>query len=188
MRPDPPDLPPAPEPADLGETRISEAVVTGAARAGARRAGWSLTDVAFEDCDLANLDARGSSWWRVAVRGGRLTGCALVGATLREVSFVGCSLDLAVLGGAELERVRFEGCSLAQAELGHARMKLVVFEDCDLTGADVRDARFELVEMRGCRLDGLRGASELRGVRMPWNDVLQHAALFSAACGVEVVD
>ena len=159
-----------------------------ASLSGARRPGWSLVDVAFEDCDLANVDARGSSWWRVAVRGGRLTGCALVGATLREVSFVGCSLDLAALGGAELERVRFEGCSLAQAELGHARMKAVVFDDCDLTGADVRDARFDLVEMRGCRLDGLQGARDLRGVRMTWHDVLQHAGLFGAACGVEVVE
>jgi hypothetical protein len=44
------------------------------------------------------------------------------------------------------------------------------------------------VELRGCDLTGLRGAEALRGVRMPWNDVLENAPLFASVVGIEIVD
>jgi hypothetical protein len=46
----------------------------------------------------------------------------------------------------------------------------------------------ERVELRGCDLTGLRGAEALRGMRMPWNDVLENAPLFAAVVGIEIVD
>ena len=64
----------------------------------------------------------------------------------------------------------------------------VTLEDCDLTAADVSGCRFDGVELRGCRIEGLRGVEALRGVAMPWGDVLQHAAVFAGACGVRVLD
>jgi uncharacterized protein YjbI with pentapeptide repeats len=60
--------------------------------------------------------------------------------------------------------------------------------DCDLTEADLTDARFSACEMRGCTLDGLRGAQRLRGVAMPWSDVLAAAGTFAAALGIDVRD
>ncbi|HEX6461426.1 MAG TPA: pentapeptide repeat-containing protein [Thermoleophilaceae bacterium] len=64
----------------------------------------------------------------------------------------------------------------------------VAFEDCDLRGADLTGAHFETVELRGCELDGLRGANSLRGIRMPWSDIVENAGLFAGACGVDVLD
>jgi len=46
----------------------------------------------------------------------------------------------------------------------------------------------ERVELRGCDLTALRGAEALRGMRMPWNDVLENAPLFAGVVGVEIVD
>ena len=46
----------------------------------------------------------------------------------------------------------------------------------------------ERVELRGCDLAGVRGAEALRGARMTWNDVIENAALFATALGIEVVD
>lgn len=66
-------------------------------------------------------------------------------------------------------------------------MREVAFEDCDLSGADLTSARFEHVEMLGCMLEGLRGANSLRGVRMPWTDIVENAGLFAGACGVDVL-
>jgi uncharacterized protein YjbI with pentapeptide repeats len=64
----------------------------------------------------------------------------------------------------------------------------VVFERCELREATLSGARLERVEMRACDLAALRGAEALKGVRMPWSDVLENAPLFAATLGVEIVD
>jgi hypothetical protein len=46
----------------------------------------------------------------------------------------------------------------------------------------------ERVELRGCDLAGARGVEALRGARMTWNDVIENAALFASAVGIEIVD
>jgi hypothetical protein len=38
----------------------------------------------------------------------------------------------------------------------------------------------------GCDLEGLRGAERLRGVAMPWPDIVAAAGTFAAAVGVTV--
>jgi uncharacterized protein YjbI with pentapeptide repeats len=58
----------------------------------------------------------------------------------------------------------------------------------NLTGANLSGAGFERSELRGCELDGLRGAERLRGVRMPWPDVVAASAVLAAAIGIEIVD
>lgn len=188
MRPDPPDLPPEPERPDLSAARIVEARLNGISLAGERRLGLSLQDCALRDCDLANLDARGGALRRVEVRMGRFTGCNLSEAALCDVSFEECRADMLAFAGSKLERVRFATCDLSQLDLQEAQLRAVVFEECDLRGADLSGARFEAVELCGCRLDGVRSAHALRGVRMPWADVLENAALFAGACGVEVME
>jgi hypothetical protein len=57
-----------------------------------------------------------------------------------------------------------------------------------LREATVSGARLKRVELRACDLTALRGAEALKGVRMPWNDVLENAPLFAAALGLEIVD
>jgi uncharacterized protein YjbI with pentapeptide repeats len=188
VRPDPPDLPPEPDDPDLSAPWIAEARLTGLSLARERRPGLSLRDCELRDCDLANLDARSGSWLRVAVTGGRLTGCNLGDSTLADVSLEACGADLAAFTSCRIERVRMTSCNLAQADFQAARLRSVVFEDCDLRGADLSDARFDGVDLVGCKLDGIRGAEALRGVRMPWPDVLEHAGLFAAACGVQVLE
>jgi hypothetical protein len=42
--------------------------------------------------------------------------------------------------------------------------------------------------LRGCELSGLVGAERLRGVRMPWPDVVAATAVLAAAVGIEIVD
>jgi len=44
------------------------------------------------------------------------------------------------------------------------------------------------VELRGCDLTALRGVEALHGARMPWADVLENAALFASALGVEILE
>jgi hypothetical protein len=77
---------------------------------------------------------------------------------------------------------------MGECDLNGATLTDVLFDTCDLRAGVVDGLRVTRVELRGSRLDGLVGADSLRGVRMPWNDVLEHAPLFATALGIEIVD
>jgi uncharacterized protein YjbI with pentapeptide repeats len=89
---------------------------------------------------------------------------------------------------AKLSRVRFEDCRLSEADLFEVRGSSVVFEDCDLRTVSWADASFSRTELRGCDLASGSSLERLKGVRMPWNDVLRSAAEIAIAAGIEIVD
>jgi uncharacterized protein YjbI with pentapeptide repeats len=147
-----------------------------------------LVDAIARDLDWANRQARGLVAQRVEIHRCRLTGSELAEASLSDVTFADCRLDLAGLRMAKLERVVFRECRMAECELNEAKLTDVLFDQCDLRQATFSGARLERVELRGCNLMALRGVEALRGARMPWNDVLESAQLFASALGVEIVD
>jgi uncharacterized protein YjbI with pentapeptide repeats len=148
----------------------------------------NLIDLVARDLDWANRSLRGFSARRVELHRCRLTGSELAEATLSDVSFVECRLDLVGLRVAKLERVVFRDCRMEESDLGDATLADVLFERCELRQASLTGARLKRVELRGCGLAGLEGVEAVRGARMPWNDVLENAPLFAAALGVEIVD
>ena len=87
-----------------------------------------------------------------------------------------------------LERVVFSDCRLEELDLYGSKLTDVVFERCSLREATISGVQAERVELRGCDLTALRGAEALRGMRIPWNDVLQNAPLFAAVAGIDIVD
>jgi uncharacterized protein YjbI with pentapeptide repeats len=147
-----------------------------------------LTDAVATDLDWANQRAQGLNALRVEVRRCRLTGTELAEATLVDVTFTDCRLDLVGLRLARLERVVFRDCRMEECDFYEAALSDVLFERCELRKARLSGAKLQRVELRGCDLAGLDGAEALRGARMPWNDVLQNAPLFAAALGLEIVD
>ena len=147
----------------------------------------SLADVAAADLDWAGVRELGFSAHRVELRRCRLTGADLAEATLRDVTFDECRIDLVGLRHATLERVVFRDCRMSECDLYGATLKDVLFERCDLREATLTGARLERVDLRACELDGLRGAEALRGARLPWNDVLQNAALFASVLGIDTL-
>jgi uncharacterized protein YjbI with pentapeptide repeats len=147
-----------------------------------------LADAIAADLDWANESRQGLSLRRVELRRCRLTGSELAEASLEDVTFVDCRLDLAGLRLAKLERVVFRDCRMEECDLYGATLTDALFERCALRQARLAKARLERVELRGCDLTGLDGVEALRGVRMPWNDVLENAPLFASAVGIETVD
>jgi uncharacterized protein YjbI with pentapeptide repeats len=77
---------------------------------------------------------------------------------------------------------------MSECELYGSSLKDVLFERCELREATFSAATIQRVEMRGCDLTAVRGAEALRGVRMPWNDVIENAGLFAAVAGIEIVE
>jgi uncharacterized protein YjbI with pentapeptide repeats len=147
-----------------------------------------LVDVAVRDLDWANRPARGLSARRVELHRCRLTGADLAEATLSDVTFVDCRLDLAGLRMAKLERVVFRDCRMGECDLYEASLTDVLFEGCELREATFTGVKAKRVELRACDLANLQGVEALRGARMPWNDVLQNGPLFASALGFEIVD
>ena len=147
-----------------------------------------LVDAVVVDVDWAGQRAPGFSARRVALRRCRLTGAELAEATIADVTFDECRIDLAGLRRATLERVVFRDCLMGECDLYGATVKDVLFERCELREATISAATLERVELRGCDLTGLRGGEALRGARMPWADIVENVALFAHVTGVEIVD
>jgi uncharacterized protein YjbI with pentapeptide repeats len=165
-----------PYPPDLAEEPEEQDLATG------------LTDAIVRDSDWANRRVARAAILRTELHTVRLTGADLAESTFRDVRFIGCRLDLAAARLARFERVVFSDCRLEELDLYGARLKDVLFERCVLREATFTEAKAERVELRGCDLTGLRGAEALRGMRMPWNDVLENAPLFAGVVGIEIVD
>lgn len=147
-----------------------------------------LRDLVVEGADWSNRRAPRIEYRRAELRRCRLTGADLGGAALADVTFVECSLELASFRFAKLERVAFVDCRMRECDLYEAALRDVLFERADLGEAVLSSAILQRVELRGCRLDGIVGTEALRGARMPWLDVVEHAGLFAAALGIVVVD
>jgi uncharacterized protein YjbI with pentapeptide repeats len=174
----------APEPPDPDAAQRLEQADLGARR----EPNFALADVVLEGCNLANLDARGGTTRRVVAARCRLTGLLWTEGSLRDVVLRGCRVDLASFAASTMEQVVFEDCLLMESDFQDAHLRAVAFVDCDLSGADLSGARFERCELRGCTLDGVRAAESLRGVAMPWEDIVAAAGTFADAIGVRVLD
>ncbi|HEY4278122.1 MAG TPA: pentapeptide repeat-containing protein [Conexibacter sp.] len=147
-----------------------------------------LRDAVLEHANLANRRGVRVLVERVRMRGCRLTGLQLGESTLRDLVVEDSRVDLAAFRGSRVERVVFRDCQLQELDLVEAQLSSVVFEACDLSGADFRHARFARSQMRGCTLTGATGIERLRGVSMPWPDIVGFAGEFAAALGIGVIE
>jgi uncharacterized protein YjbI with pentapeptide repeats len=147
-----------------------------------------LSHCELSGCNLANLDAKAArvQWTRIS--DSRMTGIAFAEATLSDVTFSACRIDLAAFGFAQLERVTFEDCLLAQSDFLEARLQHVRFHDCDLTGADFRGARLQVCEFRRSNLSGIEHVSGLRGASLEWPHIVELAGVWAAELGIGALD
>jgi len=148
--------------------------------------GLTLADVILRDCGLSNLDAREGRLTRVEVHRSQLVGFGLTRGDVRDLRVVDSSLQLASFASATLRNVVFERVNLAEASFMHARLESVAFVDCRLQGADFRHVKLAGCLVRGASLDGVLGVESMRGLRMPWPDVLASAGALAAALGIDV--
>ncbi len=147
-----------------------------------------LAHVVIERCNLANVRAPRAAMRRTLISGSRLTGVDFAHASLTDVTIRGCRMDLASLRSCTLERVSFEDCLLAQTDLLDASLKHVSLVDCDMSRADLRGARLERCDMRRANLTELEGVTALKGVSMPWPDIVEMAGVWASALGIRVLE
>jgi uncharacterized protein YjbI with pentapeptide repeats len=167
----------------LIESRLDEVDLPGAIL---RRV--SVRDTVVDGGNWANADASEATLTRVEIRGLRLTGALFVGAKIKDATFVECRLDLSSFRFAELDGVRFENCRIEEADLYQATLTSIAFSTCDLTKASLAKATFHRSEMRDCELNGIGNPEQLRGVAMPWPDIVRSAAVLALGVGVRILD
>jgi uncharacterized protein YjbI with pentapeptide repeats len=77
---------------------------------------------------------------------------------------------------------------MEESDFYEAQLTSVTFVDTTLARASLSGATFAGSELRGCDLTGVKAAERLRGVRMPWVDVVGAAAVLAEAVGIDIVD
>jgi uncharacterized protein YjbI with pentapeptide repeats len=133
----------------------------------------ALEGVELTDVDLANVDASRARMADVTIEGGRLTGLLWTEGVVRDCVLRRCRANLAGFAAARLSAVRFEACDLRESDFSDAALREVVFDGCDL---------------RGCRLDGVRLGTELKGLGLPYGDLIEAAGTLAGALGIEVLE
>ena len=212
VTPKPPALPPALEPLDLsilvagGPLRVSGALLAGGevppscapgllveesrlqtvTVAPADSPGLLISDAVLIGCDLSNVAARGGSLRRVEVRDCRLVGFALNEGKAVDLRVSDTTLAYASFAFSKLERVVFERVILREATFLQASLAGVEFIGCDLAGADFRGAAMSSCTVRGSTLEGVVGVESMRGLTMPWADLLASAAALAGALGIAI--
>lgn len=147
-----------------------------------------IRDVVWRDGSIANARADRVDVRRVRFERTRATGVVLTTCHLEDVTFIECRMDLSNFRFGDLVKVRFIRCRMNDADFYETKFTSTVFEDCDLTQVSWSGATFERSEMRGCDLAGSGGLERLRGIRMPWPDVIRSAHEIAQAAGIEVID
>jgi uncharacterized protein YjbI with pentapeptide repeats len=166
--------------------RVRESELDGVVFEPGNAPGLTLVDVVVRGCGLSNLDAREGLMSRVEIRGSQLVGFGFTRGEVRDLWVVDSSLQLASFASAKLTNVVFERVNLAESSFMDARLEAVAFVDCRLDGADFRRAFVSGSAIRGASLEGVLGVESLRGVRMPWADVIGSAGALAAALGIVV--
>ena len=166
--------------------RVRESELRGVALEPGNVPGLTLGDVIMHDCGLSNVDGREGRLTRVEVHRCQLVGFGLSRGDVRDLRVIDSSLQLASFASAMLRNVVFERVNLAEASFMHARLESVAFVDCRLEGTDFRHAKVAGCVIRGASLDGVLGVESLRGLRMPWPDVVASAGALAAALGIDI--
>jgi uncharacterized protein YjbI with pentapeptide repeats len=173
---------------DCQGLQLIESIVADADSSAAILRRAHVRDSIIEGGNWSNADASESGFRRVEVRSARMTGINLTNAKIEDALFLDCRLDLASFRFARLERVRFEGCRMEEADLHGAHLTSVVIDSANLCRASLAEATLALSEIRGSELEGIGNPERLKGVAMPWVDIVRSAGTFAAALGVGIVD
>ena len=165
---------------------IKESELRGLTIAAAKMPGLQLSDVILRDCDLSNVRGRGGAMTRVEIQHSRFVGFDISEGRADDLRISNTSMTLVSFARAGLQSVVFDGVNLAEASFMDARMNSVAFVNCNLAGADFRGAKIKSCAIRGSSLDGVLGIESLRGLTMPWPDLLESAGALAAAVGIKV--
>jgi uncharacterized protein YjbI with pentapeptide repeats len=164
--------------------RVQESELRGLTLGEGAATEFLLGDARLLSCDLSNIRARRGAIRRVELTDSRLVGFSLSEGKVEDLRVLGGTMMLSSFAHSSLRRVAFENVNLSEASFLETQLESVHFDGCDLTGADFRGARLKQCTIRGSSLDGVLGVESLRGLTMPWGDLVGSVAALAAALGI----
>lgn len=166
--------------------RVQESELHGLSLGEGTATEFLLRDARLQGCDLSNIRVRRGEIRRTELMDSRLVGFSISEGEVEDLRVVGGTMMLASLAHSTLRHVVFENVNLREASFLETRLTSVSFEGCDLTGADFRGARLKECTIRGTSLDAVLGVESLRGLSMPWPDLVGSVQALAAALGIAV--
>lgn len=168
--------------------RVQESELRGVTLGEGAVAELSLSDARLLGCDLSNIRARRGAIRRVELIDSRLVGFSLNEGRVEDLRVAGGTMMLSSFAHSTLRRVAFENVNLREASFLETQLTSVCFDGCELAGADFRGARLKGCAIRGTSLEEVLGVESLRGLTMPWSDLVGSVGALAAALGIGVED
>lgn len=124
----------------------------------------SLMDTELKICDISAARCNDSSFIRVRITGGRMTGIDLSRSAIKDVVFENCKLNMANFRFAKLVRVQFINCQLSETDFQAAELNKVEFQTSYLEKAEFGQCKLSEVDVRSSQLLDIRGWHSLKGL------------------------
>jgi len=124
-----------------------------------------VTDIIFENCDLANAEWNWFASNRAIFSQCRLLGFKAIDSEFLSTQFDNCQMQLSQFRFAKMAGAYFEDCNLREADFSGADLTGASFVRCDLTSASFAEGKCRGLDLRSSTLDGLTvGPAEMAGV------------------------
>lgn len=121
-------------------------------------------DVAFENCDLSNVDLSDSILLRVSFSNCRMTGVNFSGAAFKNAIFENSMLCYADFHFSRFEKAVFSHCNCKESDFAQANLSKFQFRDTDLQKAQMSGTPLSGIDFTSCDINGLGARPEnLRG-------------------------
>ncbi len=147
-----------------------------------------LDDISIENSDFSAAKLPGMSARRVVFKSTRLSGVQLYESTLKDVTFIGCKLDLSNFRFAQLKNVLFEDCVISEADFAGAVFNNVVMSKCELEKTDFSNSKITSLDLRGSNILGIYGITSLEGAKITPTQLIGIAPQLAAEIGLVVED
>ena len=168
---------------DLDGVSIEQGVLNGAVLAESSWLDVRVTGVQAGGLNVSGLVAR-----RVLVDTSRLSGCILSDATLEDLQWRSCKLDMTNFRFAKLKNVIFKDCDLTDADFAGANLDNVMFASCTLERADFSAASMHDVDLTGSELVDLKGIKGLAGATIADEQLIALAPAIALELGIKLKD
>ncbi len=120
-------------------------------------------DMVAKQCDFSSTVLADGAFNRAEFINCRMTGVDFNKASVHDVLFRGCKLDMANFRFADVRRVQFIDCTFVESDFLNATLHDVRFESCALEKVVFDQAKCKQVDLRTSQLVELSGWSSLKG-------------------------
>lgn len=104
-------------------------------------------DVIFQKCDLSNFNFNKSIFYRCEFQTCKLLGTQFIGSTCKDVSWLNCLMNYAILSEGKMNQAYFRESQLEEAFFHNCKFQQTSFELCNLQLADFSESKLKGVDL-----------------------------------------